>query len=134
LLAILLAVSVAAAIQFRPGLPGLRPFLLLIPAAAVALIVVMELRVTVTPEAVRIHMAPFFKRTIARADIAGAEARTYSPIREYGGWGLRLGPRGWAYNVSGNRGVELTLASGKHVMIGSPRAEELEAAIRAMRG
>ena len=134
MLAILFAVSVAVAVQLRPGLPGLRPLLLLIPTAAVALIVVMELRVTVTPEAVRIHMAPIFKRMIARADIAGAEARTYSPIREYGGWGIKLGPRGWAYNVSGTRGVELTLANGKHVMIGSQRAEELEAAIRAMRG
>lgn len=87
-----------------------------------------------TPEAVRIHFPPLVKRTIPRAEIAGAEARTYAPIREYGGWGVRLGRRGWAYNVSGNRGVELTLVSGKGVMIGSRRAEELEAAIRAMRG
>ena len=58
------------------------------------------------------------------------EAKTYRPIREYGGWGLR---RGWsggkAYNVSGNRGVELELAGGQKFLIGSQRAEELAAAL-----
>ena len=41
--------------------------------------------------------------------------------REYGGWGIRGGLRGTkAYNVSGNRGVELMLADGRTVLIGSP--------------
>jgi hypothetical protein len=42
---------------------------------------------------------------------------------------VRFGPRGRAYNVSGNRGVEITLANGKRVLIGSQRSDELAAAI-----
>ena len=43
---------------------------------------------------------------------------------------MRFGRRGRAYNVSGDRGVELTLANGKRVLIGSQRSEELAEAIR----
>ena len=62
---------------------------------------------------------------IAPDDIKGFEARTYSPIREYGGWGIRYGSRGKAYNVSGNRGLQLELSDGKRLLIGSQRPEEL---------
>jgi hypothetical protein len=51
-------------------------------------------------------------------------------LREYGGWGIK----GWsrrrtAYSVSGNRGVELELSDGRHVLIGSNRADELAAVV-----
>jgi hypothetical protein len=39
-----------------------------------------------------------------------------------------------AYNVSGNRGVQLELVSGKRILIGSQQAEELAAAIEAVSG
>ena len=90
--------------------------------------------VTVTDEAVHIRYRPFMKRTIRLVDIAQADALTYSPLRDYGGWGLR----GWgarkAYNVSGNRGVELTLRDGSSVLIGSQRADELARAIVSAQG
>ena len=38
-----------------------------------------------------------------------------------------------AYNVSGDRGVELTLKDGRRVMLGSQRADELAAVIEAER-
>ncbi|NLK25486.1 MAG: hypothetical protein GX307_02790 [Euryarchaeota archaeon] len=39
---------------------------------------------------------------------------------------------GKAYNVSGNRGVLLKLKDGNSLLIGSQRAEELDAAIALM--
>jgi hypothetical protein len=57
------------------------------------------------------------------------EARTYSPLGEYGGWGIRYGFEGKAYNVSGNRGVQLELVNGKRLLIGSQSPEELVKAI-----
>ena len=89
----------------------------------------LRLIVTVTDEAINICFRPLTRRTIAIADITHFEARSYAPLREYGGWGIR----GWggkrAYNVSGKRGVELTLADGRKVMIGSLRADELAEAV-----
>ena len=58
-----------------------------------------------------------------------AEAITYSPLRDYGGWGIRYGRKGKAYNVSGNKGVLLTLRDGKNVLIGSKNHEVLCSAI-----
>jgi len=68
-------------------------------------------------------------------EIESLEARTYRPIREYGGWGIRFGAGGKAYNVSGNRGLQLTFRGGrtKHVLIGSQRAEELAMAVESAR-
>ena len=75
-------------------------------------------------------------RGIAYSSISECYARTYRPIREYGGWGVRFGfsGRGGAYNVSGNRGVQLVFTHEKPLLIGSQRADELAQAIMAARG
>lgn len=53
----------------------------------------------------------------------------------YYGWGIRLTPRGWLYNVSGFSAVEVTLDGGRRVRIGTDRPEDLLAAIaRAIGG
>ncbi len=69
------------------------------------------------------------RRRIPFSEIKSFEARTYSPIREYGGWGVRYGFNGQAYNVSGNRGVQLEFTDGKRLLIGSQRPVELAQAI-----
>jgi hypothetical protein len=69
-------------------------------------------------------------RHIPFTGIREAEAVTYRPIVDYGGWGIRRGANGWAYNVSGNRGVRIQFRDGSHFLIGSQRAEELERTIR----
>jgi Family of unknown function (DUF6141) len=94
----------------------------------------MALVLEVTPERVLVRYRPFTRRAIALADIERVEERTYNAIKEYGGWGVK----GWskekmAYNVRGDRGVELTLKDGRRVMLGSQRADELAAAIEAQR-
>jgi len=96
-----------------------------------AFLLLAKLVVTVDEEVIRIRWIPFAWRTVRLADVESATARTYRPLREYGGWGVRWAPgRGMAWNASGNRGVQLELASGKRLLIGSRRAEELERAIR----
>jgi hypothetical protein len=69
-------------------------------------------------------------REVAIGEIASAEAVTYRPILEYGGWGIRIGCRGWAYNVLGNRGVFIRRKSGTCFLLGSQRPEELAAVIQ----
>jgi hypothetical protein len=94
----------------------------------------LKMVLEVKPGLVVIHYRPVTSRVIPCAAIERLEIRTYSPIKEYGGWGIR----GWsrknmAYNVSGNRGVQLTLRDGRRVMLGSPRPEALARAIEAER-
>ena len=85
----------------------------------------------VRDDGVSVRMPPFVNRFLPFGEIESCEARTYSPLREYGGWGIRWGRGGKAYNMSGNRGVQLVLASGERLLIGSQQADELAAAIRA---
>ncbi len=69
----------------------------------------------------------------AYTNIEEYRGQTYRPIREYGGWGVRKGlfGRGRAFNVSGNRGVQLVFTDGRRFLIGSRRADELARAIAA---
>jgi hypothetical protein len=90
----------------------------------------MRLVTVVDDQAITLRFRGLFKtRTIPISQIRQAHPRTYRPIRDYGGWGIKLGPRGWAYNVSGREGVQLMLAEGKPLLIGSRRAGELAEAI-----
>lgn len=54
--------------------------------------------------------------------------RQYSPIAEYGGWGLRLGffAQGKAYNVWGDKGLQLEFTDGKKLLIGTNKPDELK--------
>jgi hypothetical protein len=88
----------------------------------------------VTADQVVIRYRPLTRRSISLADIQQATARTYKPIAEYGGWGLKgWSSRNIAYNVSGHQGVQLVLRDGRRVMLGSQRAEELAQAIETQR-
>lgn len=53
--------------------------------------------------------------------------REYSPITEYGGWGLRLGlfGKGTAFNVSGDKGLQLEFNDHKKLLIGTNKPAEL---------
>lgn len=83
----------------------------------------------------RLRFPPFVDRRIPFAEIRRVHARTYRPLREFGGWGIRWGGRGrMAYNVSGNRGVEVELTDGRTVMVGSQSPDALAEATRAHLG
>lgn len=73
-------------------------------------------------------------RKIPLAGIGSAEVVTYDPVKDYGGYGIRLSPRGRAYIASGDRGVSLTPTKGMKVLVGSQRPQELAQAIAAARG
>lgn len=109
-----------------------------IPLLVVVLLWRSVLLTDVTSTELRAQLKPFHlrPRVFPLHEIESAEARRYSPIAEYGGWGLRMGWRagsGWAYNVSGDEGVQLTFRDGKKLLIGSQRASELAAAISRSR-
>lgn len=95
------------------------------------LLMLLRLEVQTEFEGVRVLYRPFVNRLIRFEDIASAQAVTYNPLLEYGGWGIRGFGKKIAYNAQGNRGVLVTLKSGGTVLLGSQQPEDLEAAIRS---
>lgn len=63
-------------------------------------------------------------RTLLWVDIAKIFVRKYRPILEYGGWGIRFGRNGRAYNTSGNEGIQLLLTNKKKILIGTHKSRE----------
>ena len=106
-------VLITLGLIFGIGLPGF--------------IFVIRLDTEVSECGVRIRCWPFHRRWVVFdfEAIQKAEAITYRPLADYGGWGIRYGRKGKAYNVSGNTGVLLTMKNGKRVLIGSMDHEAL---------
>jgi hypothetical protein len=54
--------------------------------------------------------------------------REYSPITEYGGWGLRYGflGKGKVYSILGNKGLQLECKGKKKLLIGTQKPKELK--------
>lgn len=69
-------------------------------------------------------------RRIPLSQIQSAEAITYDPLRDYGGYGIRTARHGAAYIAGGNRGVQLELVRGGSLLIGSARPDDLLSAVK----
>lgn len=59
------------------------------------------------------------------------DIETYQIVKNpwYYGWGIRLTPRGWLFNVSGLSAIELQMKSGRHYRIGTDEPEQLAQAL-----
>jgi len=96
--------------------------------------ITLKLEIVVTNTELAFRFFPLHMRwsVLPFNEIATADAVTYHPIREFGGWGIRFGWRGgMAYNVQGDRGVRIIENNGKKFLLGSRHAEELERAVRS---
>ena len=60
--------------------------------------------------------------------------RQYNPLREYGGWGIRMGlfGHGWAYNVSGNVGIQLIMKDSTKLLIGTRQPHKAAEALKRL--
>jgi hypothetical protein len=77
----------------------------------------------------------FFGVGLIRKSFPLAEVLTARHVRNrwYYGWGVRMTPSGWMFNVSGLDAVEVELASGKRFRIGTDQPQELLRAIEHSR-
>lgn len=98
----------------------------------ILLMLTSYLSVDVRTDALYIRYFPFHLREqhFDYSQITYCEARTYRPLLEYGGWGIRYSHKGKAYNVMGNMGVQLEFENGKRLLIGSQKAKKLANAIQ----
>jgi hypothetical protein len=118
----------------NPGSDGLMWFLLVaLGFLFPVFLLTIHMSTTVT-DTVNVRFFPFMTkpRRIGRDQIVTYSVVRYSPIMEYGGWGIKGTSSHRTYNISGNRGVRITFPDGTTVLIGTQRPEELYTAITAM--
>jgi hypothetical protein len=107
-----------------------------LPIALAGLLWLAKLETEVRYKGLYVRLFPFHirYREIPAEGVHDYYARTYRPLAEYGGWGIRygFGGKGKAYNMSGNQGVQLVMKDGRKLLIGSQRPAELTKAIDAI--
>lgn len=91
---------------------------------------ILRLETQINSEGIKVRFYPFNLsfRFYPWENITKAYVRNYSPIMEYGGWGIRFGlmRKGRAMNVSGNQGLQLEFNNAKRLLIGTRKPEELK--------
>jgi len=107
-------------------------YYVLIGIAIPVLFYLFELRLKLNKDGFHYQFFPFNLKfhTIKMDEIENFKAMEYSPLKEYGGWGIRYGFKGKAYNVSGNKGVKVFLKNGANIMFGSQKHKELAKALK----
>lgn len=106
------------------GIMGLIPFCILF------LILSIKLTIKISNDGISFQFSPFHQhpRNIKWKEIDKLYIRSYNPISEYGGWGIRnlSFRKNIAYNISGYIGLQIELKSGKKILLGTQNQEELE--------
>jgi hypothetical protein len=91
------------------------------------------LTVLVREHGLLVHLGslPVLRRAVPYSEIESLRAVRYHPLRDFGGWGIRGRGARKAWTARGDRAVELKLAGGRELLVGSDYPQRLEGWIRA---
>lgn len=103
-------------------------------SAIILLFIYMRLTVEIKSDGIYLRFPPLVRKwkTIRKDEIESFAIRTYRPVREYGGWGVKGNTRNKAYNVSGNIGLQLKLKNGRKLLIGTQKSQAIGYAMEKM--
>ena len=98
---------------------------------------IFRLETQITKEGIYVRFFPFHLKFkfYDWKNISKSYIRQYQPIIEYGGWGIRIGlfGKGRAFNVRGNKGLQLEFKDNNKLLIGSNNSEELERVLMTLK-
>jgi len=94
----------------------------------------MSLQVEISEGGLHYKFPPLLVKweTIAKEEIGSFTVRTYRPVSEFGGWGIKGSSRKKAFNISGNIGLELVLKNGRKVLFGTQKSQAIKYAMEKM--
>ncbi|QNM86935.1 hypothetical protein H9W90_07445 [Polaribacter pectinis] len=104
---------------------------------SISFIFFLKLKTRIDELGVHYQFFPFHfsMKTISWNEISSAKVRTYDPIGEYGGWGLKGGflwnkSKGKCINVSGDVGIQLELKNNTKLLIGTQKKEDAKRVLK----
>lgn len=90
---------------------------------------IMKLETRISDQGIDVRFFPIQLkfRHYSWEDLDQVYLREYSPLAEYGGWGMRYGLSGKvrALNVSGRTGLQLVFKDGRKLLIGTSKADDI---------
>jgi hypothetical protein len=112
--------------QFHPGMV----WVAVAPIAIMLFLTAVRLKTSADDVHVTARIWPLPAAQWKYSDIQKVEEIEYSPMADFGGWGIRFGLGGKIYSMRGNRAVKLSLSSGKIVYLGTQEPSALASEIR----
>jgi hypothetical protein len=98
---------------------------------SIAFIFFFKLKTRIDEVGIQYQFSPFHlkMKLIKWGEIKKAQVRSYDPILEYGGWGIKGGyfwnkEKGKCVNISGDIGIQVEFKNGKQLLIGTQKKEE----------
>jgi len=88
--------------------------------------------VTAKELSIRLGMTGIRVFHIGMDQIAAVEIHAFSPLRDFGGYGIRVNSEMQAFYFKGNTGVKLTRSDGKKFLVGSDNTERLATIIKTV--
>jgi hypothetical protein len=96
----------------------------------------MKLTTRITEDGIYVRFFPFHlkEKFFAWETITSSYVRSYSPLMEYGGWGIKYSFKGngLVYNTAGNVGLQLYFKEGEPVLIGTQKGEEIKQVLASL--
>jgi hypothetical protein len=109
---------------------------ILLVIAIITFITLHKITIRIDERTLSYAFNPYFfrPRVLKKGDVREIWVRKYKPIREYGGWGYRLGiMKGRAFTINGFWGLQIVFSNGKKLLIGTRQPEELTKAIEQLK-
>jgi len=99
--------------------------LLIVPLVLLA----VKVKITLTYEYLSVGV--FKGRTIPLRDIDSVALEEFSALKDFGGWGYRLGKKGWGYIAAGtNKGLRINFKNGKSLLVSTKNPFDFESAVK----
>lgn len=98
----------------------------------IVFILILRLDTRIDQEGITVKFSPigFSRKFFPWKEIQEVYVRKYSPIAEFGGWGIRGIGRRKAYNASGNIGIQIVTTNKKAFLIGTQGPDAVRAVLK----
>lgn len=126
--------GIMAAVQIISGKPiGNKPapdfvlvIIFLLMVAFAFFVGKQKLETSVTPDEITAKIGIVGQANISLSDVKSILIRKYKPVKEFLGWGVRYNSTTDCFTMSGDIGLELTMANNKKILIGTQKPKELQ--------
>jgi hypothetical protein len=96
------------------------------------LLMAIRLESRIDERGIHYRFTPFINtwKTISKTQIRDLKVINYSPLTDYGGWGIKGNKSTKAYSIIGDMGLLIDTGEKKKIMIGTQKDSELKAFLK----